>query len=98
MPYQKIVPILNSAGIHVFREAEDILHITRQTIYKWDQGIEPKMPHVRKVVDFTLGRVKEAVKKRLLPLDVGVKDPKERLEKIRAALRKADEGLKGGGK
>lgn len=98
MPYQKIVPILKAAGIHVHREAEELLHVTRQTIYKWDQGVDPKMPHVRKVVDYTLARVAAAVKAKLLPLDAGVKDPKERLEKIRLAIRKADETMNGGGR
>jgi hypothetical protein len=90
MPYQKIVPSLNAAGIRVYREGEAILGITRQTIYKWDTGVDPKMKRVRQQVDYTMNRVRKAVEMKLLPLDVGVKDPVERLAKIKAALTTAN--------
>lgn len=89
MPYQKIVPILERAGICVSQEGEKLLHITRQTIYQWDRGTPPKNEFQRKVADAVLDRVKRATELKLLPLDVGIKDKKERWAKITAALQEA---------
>jgi hypothetical protein len=73
---------LQDAGI-LPDEVQPLMTVSRQTLYQWDAGVQPRSIYVERTVNKLIGLVKEATDKGLLPL-VEVADA-QRLTEITTA-------------